>query len=209
MIEKIDICVKTIQLRPPSASSGNKRSALSGDADLDIYISMESFLRRFAYRNTTILTGESFFDDSDMISTYNLIIVYERNTNTPLLTARYYFDKAVIEKYLKGDVSGDIQPQNKNSINFNDFKDGNIFLADRLSGNISSNLYRKNRAHIFESFYSEIQNNHKNCTIILMVRSEKHEKQLSKYLKLGFAVKGSALHRGKKHWIILAGLNKA
>jgi hypothetical protein len=39
-----------------------------------------------------------------------------------------------------------------------------------------------------------------------MVRKEKHNKQLSKYLKLGFVLMGSTIHKGKEHSIILGDL---
>jgi hypothetical protein len=138
---------------------------------------------------------------------YYLVVVYDKKSMTPLLSARHYFDKTVISKYIKGNSD------QKNELSFLDKKftlenypDGSVFLADRLSGNINSIIYRNYRNIIFLKYYSEILNNNRNCTILLMVRKEKGDKQLSKYLHLGFVILGSALHNGKEHHVILRNL---
>ncbi len=204
-----DIKVETIQLQASILPADNtiKRQAKSKEEKLEYLISHEAFLRRAAYKNTTIKTNESFFDDSDMKSEYYLVIVYDKTSNTPLLSARHYFDKSLIAKFLKGDNGLETELSYLGEkFNLDSYSDGEIFLADRLSGNISSLIYRQCRNRIFSLYYSEIVNNNKNCTLLLMVRKEKRDKQLSNYLNMGFTLLGSTLHKGKEHSIILRDL---
>jgi hypothetical protein len=204
--EIIDITVSSIQMKPPIklADGSFKRQSKSESEKIQTVVSLESFLRRTAYKNTTIKTNEFFFDDSDMKSEYSLVVVYDKISNTPLLSARHYFDKNIISKYLRGDNEQDVELSYLGEkFNLDLYNDGKVFLADRLSGNISSSIYRNYRSNIFSLYYSEIINNNKNCKLLLMVRKEKYDKQLSKYLKMGFVVIGSILHKGKEHTIIL------
>lgn len=202
----LEITVCKIHMHPPILSIDNvvKRQSQNKEEQIESLISFEAYLRRTAYKNTTIKTDETFFDDSDMKSEYYLIIVYDKITNTPLLSARHYFDKSVIAKYLKGDNGKENEHSYLDAkFNLDSYSDGKVFLADRLSGNISNSIYRKYRNNIFSYYYSEILNNNKNCTLLLMVRKERHDKQLSKYLNLGFNIIGSSLHKGREHNIIL------
>jgi hypothetical protein len=204
--EIIDIIVLSIQMEPPIqlADGSFKRQSKSESEKIQSIVSLESFLRKTAYKNTTIKTNEFFFDDSDMKSEYSLVVVYDKISNTPLLSARHYFDKNIISKYLRGDNDQDVELSYLGEkFNLDLFHDGIVFLADRLSGNISSSIYRNYRSNIFSLYYSEIINNNKNCKLLLMVRKEKYDKQLFKYLKMGFVVIGSILHKGKEHTIIL------
>jgi hypothetical protein len=207
--EVSEILVRTIRMQAPIIldDSSTKRQAQISDEQVERLISFEETLRKTAYKNTTIHTDKSFFDDSDMKLEYYLVVVYDKKSMTPLLSARHYFDKTVISKYIKGNSD------QKNELSFLDKKftlenypDGSVFLADRLSGNINSIIYRNYRNIIFLKYYSEILNNNRNCTILLMVRKEKGDKQLSKYLHLGFVILGSALHNGKEHHVILRNL---
>lgn len=207
--EMFEIEVKSIQMQPPVLLADNttKRQSLINEKLVENLISLEAFLRRAAYKNTTIKTDESFFDDSDMKSKYYLVVVYDKTSGTPLLSARYYFDKALISKFLRGDndKEGELSYLGE-KFNLDSFPDGNIFLADRLSGNISSSIYRQYRNRIFSFFYSEIVKTNINGFLLLMVRKEKQNKQLSRYLKLGFVLMGSTIHKGKEHSIILGDL---
>ncbi len=207
-----NIKAKTIKLKIPIISEDNtiKRASIIQSEKLEKLISSEAFLRRFAYKNTTIKTSEYFFDDSDMKSEYYLVIVYDKISNVPLLSARYYFDKSVIIKYLQGDNNSEsTQKDWGETMNLYNFKEGEIFLVDRLSGNISSSVYRKNRKYIYLLFYSEILTRNKNCKIILMARRVKYEKLLTKYLHLGFNIVGTKIHNGKEHWILSGDLKKS
>ena len=208
-IDILDITLRTIQMQPPILLADNtiQRQSLTKEKKVKNLISLEAFLRRVAYKNTTIKTDEFFFDDSDMQSEYYLVVVYDKISNTPLLSARHYFDKSVIAKYLKGDNALEIELSYLGEkFNLNSYPEGNIFLADRLSGNINSSIYRQYRNNIFSLYYSEIVNNNKNCMLLLMVRKEKRDKQLSKYINMGFTLIGSTLHKGKEHQIILRDL---
>jgi hypothetical protein len=173
------------------------------------FVEQENYLRRSAYRNTSIKVTEDFFNDLDMKAEYLLTLVREKNAKIPLLSSRYYFDKAVIEKYLKGD-KGDETDLNYRGKKFdlNDFKDDQLFLADRLSGNVNSEFYRKHRTLIFQIYYSGMVNNNQGRFLLLMVRKEKGDKQLTKYLTIGFENLGSTIHKGKEHTIILAEVKK-
>jgi len=199
-------------MQPLTASDDNrpKRKPAIDSEMFKPLLTKEAFLRRLAYKNTTIKTDEYFFDDSDMKSEYYLVVVYDKISNTPLLSARHYFDKSVIAKYLKGDNALEIEfPNTGKKFNFDNYPDGSVFLADRLSGNINNSIYRQYRTSIFALYYAEILNNNKNCSLVLMVRKEKRDKQLSKYLNMGFTLIGSTLHKGKEHSIILGDLAKA
>ncbi|MEO6902056.1 MAG: hypothetical protein ABI315_02780 [Bacteroidia bacterium] len=202
------IKVKTIKLQPPVISDVNStiRGVKIKDKTLHDLITCEAFLRRSAYKNTSIKTDESFFNDTDMTSDYYLVIVYHKKSNIPLLSARYYFDKRLIYKYLKGDYG---QPDSEKSIDLKQYQNGEVFLADRLSGNITNYIYTKHRNYIFSLFYSEVLNRNQNCHLILMARSEQQEKLLTKYLRIGFNIIGSTMHYGKKHWVVICDLNKS
>lgn len=187
-------------MQSPAADKRQARKAAINSEIFQLLITKEAFLRQNAYKNSTLKTDESFFDDSDMKSEYSLVVVYDKVSGTPLLSARHYFDKSLIAKFLKGDNDLEIE---HSKFNLDNYPNGKVFLADRLSGNISSSIYRKYRNNIFSMYYSEIVNNNRNCTLLLMVRKEKRDKQLSKYLSIGFTIIGSTLHKGKEHSIIL------
>jgi hypothetical protein len=206
-----NITVKTIRMQIPIILNGNntERKPAVGEEVYEEIVSLEAFLRKKAYKNTIIKTSNSFFDDSDMKSEYYLIVVYDELTKTPLLSSRYYFNKSIIANYLKGDSHSVVESNDFVEIlDLNNYKDGEIFLADRLSGNISSDVYRKNRNQIFTLFYSEITAYNKNGKLILMVRKEKKDKLLSKYVCLGFNVIGSVMHNGREHWVIIGDLKR-
>lgn len=209
--EIFEINVRTIQMYPPVLLTNNtiKRQSKNKDEQVKNLVSFEALLRRTAYKNTIIKTDESFFNDSDMKSEYYLVVVYDAESNIPLLSARHYFDKSSIAKFLKGDNNMETELFYHNEkFNLNNYPKGKIFLADRLSGNINSSIYRKNHRKIFSLYYSEILNNNKNSTLLLMVRKVKHDKQLSKYLSMGFTILGSTIHKDKEHNIILRDLFK-
>jgi hypothetical protein len=163
---------KTIRLIRPRVASDQSEVSVT-------LISRENMLRRSAYRNTSINTDESFFDDSDMQSEYSLLVVYDVNTSEVLLTARYY-------TYLKSD-----------------FPDDDVFLIDRMSANISSQVYRQYRNRIHVLFYLELLRHNRNRRIMAMARSTKDDKLLKKYLGIGLEVVGKRMHQGQEHWILL------
>ena len=206
-----NIKCKTIHLQRPKKNADGKferKSFLKNESDEKL-ISSEFYLRNLAYKNTIIRTGESFFDDSDMNSEYYLIVIYEKKSSIPLLSARYYFDKTTIANYLRGDDNSDvIQSNYYKAFNINNFKEGEIFLADRLSGNINNSTYRLNRNYIFLMLYSEILIHNRERKFILMARKEKYEKLLTKYLRLGLNIVSSTKLRGKEHWILLGDVKK-
>lgn len=171
-------------------------------SNLHWLLNAERALRKKAYSQTIIKTDPAFFDDSDMQKHYFLVLVYDTISHTPLLSARYYYDKKVIMNYLKGD-SG-IMPTlvfNNKPFHINNYADNELLLADRLSGNIPHELYRKNRLSILSCFYNEISQLNKNNTIILMVRETK---QMQKYISLGFQLMGSVIHKSIIHYVVIS-----
>lgn len=188
-------------MQAPFATS-NERKALLETAETKNLVNLEAFSRAAAYKKTVIQTGPAFFDDSDMLSDYYLVVVYDEKNNSPLLTARYYFNKDVIFKCLQGDDKG------SPSINPYVYNENQLFLSDRLSGNTSSKTYRKHRDYIFLLFYKELLKRNKSSKFILMARKAPQEKLLTKYLRLGVDVVGSNTHKGKAHWILLGDLKK-
>ena len=205
----LNIRAKTVHLQKPILLPNGetvRKPATDNIAPGDLILK-ESVSRRLAYKNTPIKTGESFFNDSDMVSDYYLVVVYDKKSGLPLLTARYYFDRSVIARCLAGDESQETRQENfSDSFDLAKLKEGEIFLADRLSGNTGSSVYRRYRNYIFLLFYSEILLRNKACKFILMARKEKHEKLLKKYLSLGLKVIGSNRHKEKEHWILLGDL---
>ncbi len=177
------------------------------DAFTENLLVLEEQLRRLAYSRTTVDVNESFFDDSDMSSEYRLVIIYDKKTNTPLLSVRYYYDQETIFRYLKGDqASMATASEHYLELNVNDYGQGTLFLADRLSGNLDHPLFQQHRAQIFLLFYLEMFKHNKTAYFILMARKEKTERLLTKYLRLGLTVIGTNSLRGKDHWILLGNM---
>jgi hypothetical protein len=194
-----NIQAKTILMLPPLDDKRRPE-----DNDLVSLVAYEAFLRKKAYRNTTIKVDESFFNDSDMKKKYSLIVVYTRS-GIPLLSARYFHDKSFIEKCLQGETSLSLTDK---TFSFNQYNEDKIFLADRLSGNLSTRIYRENRKYIFSLFRAEIFKHNRQCTLLLMAREEKGDKLLAKYINWGFHVIGSTIHKGRPHWIVLQDFKK-
>jgi hypothetical protein len=163
-------------------------------------ISGEAMLRKQAYRNIQIKTDEVFFNDADMRSNYNLIVVYSKDPFTPLLTARYYSDQDIISGVLKGD-------DHKGEFSFGGEQE--IFLIDRMCANTSSSIYRKKRSYINLLFYSELLMRNSKSRFFAMARKEKGDKLLRKYLRLGLRVTGLVKHKGREHWLLLGDLKQS
>lgn len=176
-----------------------KRQAFKNNKFSENQILKEYESRKSAYRNTSIQTSENFFDDSDMVSDYFLIVIHDNYYNVPLLTARYYYHTTPIEKSLKGDD----ETCSKHNIGFDSIRNSKLFLSDRLSGNVNNTVYRRNRNYIFLLFYLEILSRHKDGQFILMARKEKHDKLLKKYIEIGLEIAGSNVHKSKEHWILI------
>lgn len=172
-------------------------------------IEKEKYLRQQAYKNTLLNTGPEFFDDSDMTSSYKLVVVYERLTGTPLLSARYFYNKPLIGNQMAGENNEvDHLSHKGKKFSIEEYKEDQIFLADRLSGNIKNQIYRENRTEIFSLLYSKIYNENKTSSLVLMVRKQGKDKQLNRYINLGFDILGSIKHKGKSHEILIADFNR-
>jgi hypothetical protein len=195
-MQNVSLEIRTIRMLP---------NRVPGNPDHAVFVRQEEYLRRKAYQNTVLTVTESFFDDSDMLSEYFLTLVFDCVSQTPLLSSRYYFDKVLIEKYLKGDHKKNFEfLYGGGRFELND----KLFLADRLSGNFKNELYRKHRSEIFSLYYTAIVRDNPNCSLVLMVRKDNGDKQLKKYLDLGFNLLGSTWHKGKEHSIIIAETSK-
>lgn len=163
----------------------------------------ESFLRRNAYRNTTIAVNAAFFNDTDLAAPFCISVVYDENTQTPLLSVRYYNDIASIRRYLNGDVSQEHLNTFLSSVYNPRLFEKPLFLADRLSGNTASRLYRQLRASVFKLLYAELRQQSQMEPLVIMVRDTASNQQLKRYMVLGFRVLGHCVHKTKKHWIVL------
>jgi hypothetical protein len=199
----------TIHMQPPGLSGTGKRRPAGASALAEQLLVHEETLRKSAYQNTDIQTDASFFDDADMRSVYYLVIVYDKRSNTPLLSARYYFERPVIDGYLKGDDTQETTREEYETMScFRACKEERVFLADRLSGNTENELYVRNRSTIFLQFYLEILRHNRTGKFILMARKEPYERLLTKYLRLGLTIVGSTRLRGKAHWILLGDIKE-
>lgn len=180
------------------------RMAVDSHSTGDELVRMEALSRERAYKNTRLLTGSAFFDDSDMHSEYYLVLVYDEKNKAPLLTARYYSDVDTIRKCLLGDGLGHTLINIPKKIMAN-----NIFLADRLSANPASSLYRKYRNYIYKMFYSEIFKRTSGSSYVIMARKEQGDKLLNKYLALGSHIGGTVMHKGCEHWVLYGDVNES
>lgn len=170
-------------------------------------LDQESWLRRLAYSNTSLNVDASFFDDSDIQSPYYIIVVHHKKSKTPLLSVRYYFEKSIIHRYLNG--CSDPNSNYSTSIDYLETKrHGEIFLADRLSGNLKHPIYKRYRYFIFFLLYKTLYTQHMNTEFFLMAKDDFSNRLLNKYLKLGLSVYGDTIHNGVKHWILLGNFNE-
>ncbi len=208
-ITNCNLRVESIKMKAPTTADDGSiiRVSYITNQKQEWLLGHENYLRRWAYKNTTIHTDDSYFDDSDMTSDYYLVVVYDQSSNTPLLSSRHYFNKSIIQKYLNGDQGNDFErtPLGE-SFQLDKYNKGEIFLADRLSGNLENAIYMGLRKQIFSAYYEEIVSKNKNATLLLMVRKENDDQQLSKYLFLGFDIIGNVIHKGKIHTIIIRDL---
>ena len=200
MFAVFHIRAKTIYLSKPliAANGGVKRIAVNGDAGSEKLIGYESYLRRVAYKNTTITTNNDFFNDCDMAGNYFLVVVCYKNT--PLLSARYYDDEATIIKSLKGENNNE---ELVSKIGLGLLKSGTCFLADRFSANVNSGIYRQYRRYILLLLYLQFFNYNRNRQLILMARKERGDKLQKKYQALGLGTIGVTQHKGKQHWVLM------
>jgi len=204
MKQEIKLQIEVIQVKVPHHLDGVfTRLPFQDTHRHQQLLTYEYLLRKEAYKNTTIQVDEAFFDDSDMVSDYFLIVVYDQLSDTPLLSARYYFNKELISKTLRGDEGQKPKLLFENKpFSVNDREDGEIFLADRLSGNMENEIYQTCRTAIFNLFHWEIAKRNSNAMLLLMVRDEPDNRQISKYLNLGFSILGSTMHKTKLHHIV-------
>lgn len=173
-------------------------------------VGYEDFLRRKAFKASTIDSDPSFFDNSDMISEYYLTVVYDKRTKTPLLSSRHFYHKETIQKKLLGEnVKETKEFSNWNKINLENYKEGQIFLADRLSANSEHPLFIKNRNFIFLKYYKTLYKDNLGKNYFLMAKSEKFEKLLTKYIRLGLVIVGKSQHHKKVHWILFGDFNNS
>lgn len=161
-------------------------------------LNFERTLRKKAYATTTIATGPSFFDDSDMSGTYHLVIVYNPKLDLPLLSVRYYTNKTDIEHQLDHLKETILHTLHGNQ----NLKKDDVLFADRLSANIHHPFYRRNRLKIFAALYLQLFIKSRAKTILIMARNEKPDKLRKKYESIGLTTIGKLAHRGVDHWIL-------
>jgi hypothetical protein len=194
----LDIKVKTIAMKPFAAEG---RQSFHCDGLIEKLLSAEAVLRKQAYKNIQIKTDESFFNDSDMNGDYSLIIVYNKHSFTPLLTARYYSGPDIISRVMQGD------DQKREKFNYE--CEAGTFLIDRMCANTASSIYRRKRSYINLLFYSELLVKNSKGSFLAMARKEKGDKLLKKYLRLGLHTVGQVKHKGREHWILSGSLKES
>lgn len=197
------IQVRTIEVLPDGQLPfiRDAKFRLQSAKEIDTLINYERELRRLAYDSVDMPKDDSFYDDSDMRSNYFLVVVYNRLMRIPLLSARYYMEKSAIQLSLNGDSSGESKALTW--LDLDVFSAEKYFLADRLSGNLNHWYFKKYRNYIFYKFYVEIVTKNPGYKMILMARSERHERLMTKYVRLGLNIKGYTMHHGRGHWVLL------
>lgn len=175
------------------------------------FVAQEQFLRKTAYKDSEMKIDDSFFTDIDMELEYYLIIIYCGKSKTPLLSARYFYNRDVIFNYLQPSIGRLSEYKRSFSASkkdlSNELKNNNIFLIDRLSGNTSSKIYEKYRNYIFLELYLQIIKYNKGKLFLVMARSQEYEKLLTKYLRAGLNVVGETMHNEVRHWVLLGDVN--
>ncbi len=162
----------------------------------DPLISDERLLRKTAFENVSMHRSQAFYTDEDMEAPFDFIVVKDRKSKTPLLSSRSYTNQSVIRKQLHAH-----DPEDYLTIVLD--PDENYVLLDRLSGNLAHPLFLKMRERIFMNYYIRVLKAYPKHHIILMARSSKDERLLTKYLRLGFHVIGKQKHNQVDHWILI------
>ena len=201
---------RTVKMKPPMILSDGESIKITANSNSESsrILKAEEWLRKTAYSRTNLQLGKSFFSDEDMTSEYFLIVVYEKSNNTPLLSLRYFFNKTVIEKLLKGESNAVIEENEvERCLNLLDHKD--VFLIDRMSANTQSKTYRKYRNYINLVILRELMHRTPGRKFFAMARSIPSEKLLIKYIRMGFSVGGSIIHNKVKHWVLVTDWDEA
>lgn len=201
---------RTVLMKPPKLNSeGNViRQPENYCLESQEIINAEGWLRKKAYSKTQLSLGESFFTDEDMSKEYYLIVVFEKSSNTPLLSMRYFYNKSVIKQLLMGDSNGIIE-ENQIGKCLNLLKQNDVFLIDRMSANTESKTYRKHRNYINLAILRELMYRTPGQKFFAMARSIPSEKLLIKYIRMGFSIGGSITHNKVKHWVLFTDWNSA
>lgn len=184
----------------PQADGVFKRYTLNTNDDVVRIIEMEVFLRRKAYRNASIKTGEAFFDDRDMQDEYQLILIYDQSTGIPLLSARIYYDIPLIRSYLLTMEAHTAYSRFSEKTSNNN----PAVMIDRMSANDTLSVYRTSRSLIHALFYHTLVSHHPEIHVLAMARKEPGNKLLEKYQRLGMEVIGHRQHQGLPHWVLWA-----
>lgn len=166
----------------------------------------EKKLRKEAFKNVEMNMDESFFTDDDLKSEYFITTVFDSKTKEVLLVSRHYFNKKMIVKNLSFNRTSECEWLD---LDINNFKEGELFLADRLAGNETHPIYQKHRQYIFNVYYSKFITLYSNCKLVLFARSQLKENLLSKYIRIGFNLIGCIEHNERKHWIVINDLSKS
>ncbi len=165
---------------------------------------MERKLRQKAFQHLSFGRHPAFHDDSDMQAGFHIIVIYHSKTNTPLLSCRVFHNSKNIAQILGPNFSD----ESKEGFNLKSFSESELFMADRLAGNVESPLYKKYRKEVFTRFYVGISKLFPNQNYLLLARSTPGEVLLTKYLRLGLYIVGSTQLHEHKHWVVLGHTTK-
>lgn len=125
---------------------------------------------------------------------------------------RFYYSKNVIQSYLKSNdtVASELDEIGKEAgIDvLSEVDKNNICFVDRLAGDKKNDVFRKYRNYIFSQIYVKLVSENKDKLFLTTARSDRYEKLLTKYLRIGFSVMGNIDHDDEKYWILLGGAQK-
>lgn len=162
----------------------------------DPLVHAERALRKTAFETVPMMKSEFFYSDADLDGSFDLIVVREKTTKTPLLSSRSYTDQSLILKQLQAHEPSDY-------LNLSLLPNEQYVFLDRLSSNSNHSFFIKMRQRVFMNYYIYVLKSYPNHNIILMARSSPDERLLTKYLRLGFHVVGKQKHNQTDHWILL------
>lgn len=198
----------TVRVEGSHKIFADESKSLTSKYDENWVLVEENKLRKMAYANTPIKKEPSFFKNGDMSKTYYILLVYEKKSGTPLLSARYYFDTEMILKYISGKeasategILNIIQDIKQNKID-----SSSLFLIDRMSVNIANQVYRNYRWQIISMFQMELLKHTRNCPFFAMAREDKQQKLAKKYETYGLEIIGSCNHQGKSHYVMYSNM---
>lgn len=213
------VVVESIMLAPPKENNDKKLFSRTDHPDQRM-IEMEAQVRSTAYKNTFKEKFDtSFFDDTDMHGPYCLHVVYDKETNTPLVSARTFSCNedligeiggtdgylmamtAINQKVKKVEAATVLFPGEKKN-----------FMVDRMSNIVTGNNYRNvPKSLFFGLIYRSVFITYKEYNYVYALsRIEASHILLAKYIPLGLKIIGYTSYKvgrkKRKHWVLVGNI---